>query len=148
MNQFQSHKSGFMFIEVVMAITIMSISITALINLQANIINKVWQEHGYLEHLFKMQTLFWSPELSKLINSGYEGVRFFEQKNTTSFNELKYLVEPVKAKSDVFAKFPDLYLMNATGSWNGAGMNYANHTDSLLSLVYIAPVLKSEEDRK
>lgn len=148
MNQFQINKDGFMFIEVVMAITIMSVSITALLNLQANIINRVWQEHGYLEHIFKMQTLFWSPELKKLVNSGYEGVRVFEQKSTTSFNELKYLVEPVNSKSELFAKFPNLYLMNATGSWNGVGNNYANHTDNLISLVYIAPVLKSEEDRK
>ena len=138
MNYFkkQPNQNGFMFIEVVITIAILGLAATALLNLQANVLSNVWQEHGYLEHIFKMQNLFFDPATQKLIAVDYPQVRALEQRDTANFVELKYEILPISSKSELYGRFANLQVVRSTGSWRGV---YRNYTDSLVGLVYIAP---------
>jgi hypothetical protein len=125
-----------MLIEVMIAITIMSISIAALFNLQANVLDGVWRENSRVERIFKLRNLFFDPQYQTLIAPEYQKAREFEEQNTRFFTNLKYEVRPVDSKSDLFRRFPNIYLVQASGSWSGINLSYE---EQLVGFVHILP---------
>ena len=132
-----------MLIEVILAITLLGIAAVPLLNLQANLLKNVWREQDDMDRIWILQNLFFTPEIQKFTRSGYTQARYFEQKNTASFHELKYECVPINSKSALANQFPDLYVTRSGGSWNGVGGDYE---DRVISFVYIAPV--SEKSKK
>lgn len=144
----QSKRSGFMLIEVVLAITLLAISAIPLLNLQANLLKNVWRQQDEIDRLWILQNLFFTPEIQKITRSSYTQTRSFEQKNTAYFNDLKYECLPINSKSELANHFSDLYLTRSSGSWSGVGGDYE---DRVISFVYIAPVIEkavSDETKK
>lgn len=144
MNYFNNRRNqnGFMLIEVIIAVTILGIASIPLLTLQANIINNVWQQQSYLEHLFVLKNLFFKPELQELTSSEYTQARSFEQKDASDFIELKYSCTPISDKSELVGNFPNLYLVRSSGLWHGIDRVYE---ENLVSFVYIAPIEESKK---
>lgn len=137
----QTNKSGFMFVEVILAVAIMGISSIALFSLQSSVVNLVWRENSYAEHVLKLRNFFFDPKNQKIISSEYQGARIIEQKNSQGFTELKYEIIPVSSKSDLHRRFPDIYIASANGSWQGI---YEKLEEDIIGLVHILPVEEQE----
>lgn len=133
---------GFMLIEVILAIALMSIGVIPLISLQGSLINKVWQQTIYVDHLFKLRNLFFMPEMQKILASGYSQSRLIEQKDIHDFTKIKYECVPLDNKSSLAGDFSDLYLLRASGSWHDANNDYV---ESLVSFVYIPPAIEQKD---
>ena len=126
-----------MLIEVILAIALLGIAAVPLLNLQINLIKSVWRQQDDTDHLWMLQNLFYTPEIQKITKSGETQTRYFEQKNTNHFIEMKYECLPMNSKSELSGHFPDLYVTRSSGRWHGIGRDY---DDCLISFVYIPPV--------
>jgi len=128
-------QDGFMLIEVVLAVALLGIGSIAIMNLQTNTLGRVHAAQVHLDHLFKLQNLFFDPEMQKNRLSADTQMQVFEFKDIQDFKTLKYETMPA-AKNSELNRFADVYLMQAAGSW--AGFNH-DYDDSLIGLVYLAP---------
>ena len=131
----QAKQNGFMLIEVMIAVALLGIGSISIMNLQINTLGRVRQAQVHLEHLFKLQNLFFDPEVPKNGQSDGIPMRVLEIKDQPDFKTFKYEILPVAKKSEL-NRFADLYLMQAVGSWTGFNRDYE---DNLVGLIYIAP---------
>ena len=141
----QPNKQGFMLIEVILAVAILGIASVPLLNLQANIMNQVWQEQDYINHLYQLKNLFFMPEVQKAMIAGQENLHIFTQTDAPGFIELKCECVLPDSKSELAGKFADLYLMRSHGTW--PGFSNQDSQEDLVTLLYIAPneqIAKSE----
>lgn len=128
-------KFGFMMVEVIIAVTLLGIGSIAIMNLQTNTLGRVRQAQVHMAHLFKLQNLFFEPELQKNMLEDGSQMRAFEPQDIQDFKTFKYEIVPVASKSEL-SRFADLHLMQSSGSWAGFNRDYE---DTLIGLVYIAP---------
>lgn len=131
-----------MFVEVIIALMLLSITATALLNLQANVLNQVWRENENLRHLWQLQNQFSEPEKQSIILAKDPQSRVLEQPNIYGFQTLKYAVLPLNQKSELYGKFPDLYMLQSSGVWLDRGQPV---TEMLASFIHLPPKV---EERK
>lgn len=135
-DQLKINQLGFTIIEVMIAMALLSIGSLAIINLQTNILSRVWQAKGRLGHVLKLQNFFCDPQMHKLVLTSNDQKRIFEPKELDGFNKFKYEVLPISSKSQLHGKFGDIHLIQSFGAWQELGREY---DDILISFVYIAP---------
>jgi len=124
--------SGFSFIEVALTIAIIGMMITALFSLQFGAFRNVTLEHAILSRIFYIKNIYYNPQdFQKL------------QKDKTFTQDIpdpkikivsKYLDVP--EKSEVAKKFENVFLVKATGSWQGM---QTEQQETLVTFVFSRP---------
>lgn len=133
-NQFS--KNGFMLIEVVIATALLGVGSIAIMNLQATILNQVWQASDRLERIFKLQNLFLDPQLQKVADQDHAQVQLFASHDANDFVNLNYEIVPINRKSELYERFAGVHILRATGAWLSVNREYE---ESLIGLIYLAP---------
>lgn len=127
---------GFMLIEVVIAMSMLAIMSMALFNLQGSILKQVWYESSAMERVLNLRNYFFNPTGQSILQPAFKGDRQVTLKDQSQFSELKFEVVPIAGGSNLYRKFPDLHLVQCTGSWSTP---FRDQSETLVSLVHLAP---------
>ena len=130
------NQAGFMLIEVMVAVMLLAIISIALLNLQSNLVNRVWREQQNSEHLILLQNVFYNPQMQSIAATNYDQERAIKQSNSFDFKNLDYELLPLNSKSELFSKYQNIYVQKSSGSWQGTGRDLQ---DELISLIGILP---------
>lgn len=135
MNHFKTpqNQAGFMLVEVVIAVVILGVAITALVDFQSNMLNKVWRAGSYCEQVIKLRNIFYDADNKEMLTGD---TRQMQIKKTTDFSQAKYEVVPVSRSSSLHSRFPDIYLAKCSGSWLGLGLQL---DEELVRFMHILP---------
>lgn len=136
MKNLKRSMSGFMFMEVVIAVAILGIMSMAIFNLQSTILKQVWYESSAMERVLILRNYFFSTQGQSILQPKISGERQIVLKEIDQFSEVKFEVLPIAKNSNLYRKFPDLYLVQAIGTWSTP---FRDQSETLVSLIHLVP---------
>lgn len=145
MTPFKSHKPGFSFIEIMIAIMLLAIFGTSLFMTQTKILSTVSKTHNKV-----MNSLFFATSKSDLITKKLDAKKQNKSFETiTITKEISYpqltvqtLVKKIPEKSDLFKDFGhDVMLVNQT-------IIRDDKKNSVISFLFTPPIEKKEDSSK
>lgn len=139
-----NNKSGFTFIEVVIAITITGLILSSLFALQSTMLNNIVRDHFKISRIFYIKNFMQDPANLKkakesIISSKSDGK--VEKEIDDPKMKLKYQLKKPNEKSTISKSFKDVPLINATGTWQGLK---GQEEETFVGLIYIKPETKKE----
>jgi prepilin-type N-terminal cleavage/methylation domain-containing protein len=126
---------GFSFIEIVIAIAIIGILLTALFNLQNTVFNSASREHSRMMRIFNIKNLFFNNEINQKIVKEKQIKQNIEDPQTL----LTYQALKPSDKS-ALKRFNGISILKATGTWQ----LFNNDFDEIMVSLLFTPDKKKE----
>jgi prepilin-type N-terminal cleavage/methylation domain-containing protein len=122
------NKSGFSFIEIIIAISIIGVVLTSLFNLQNTIFNISFSQHSKILRLFDIRNVFFDYTTQEKLIKGEIVNENFEDPDT----KLTIQMQKPNEKSSI-AKYENIYLIKSIGKWRAASRD---NEESMVSLLF------------